>query len=362
MMTRCLMVAVGLGGLFLAAGCGDKPKEPPADDGQAGAPSASGGSSPVGGSSAKTTSSVITGPAITSAPAEWERPADCGGIGDSCAGAGILGCGTGSSCQLEGYVCIPALKTGATAMPSKSAERPYCAAYTCMTFEEASCFCTGDAAKTNKNCATPSQLAGLCVGQGESCATSSCCAGLSCAQGAGTAKTCEKSCKTSADCETGCCTDLRDSGELICAAASACTNPCKKTAETCTPGTSSTPSDCCQGSCVQSSNPNYSGCRPLCTTNADCVKTGCCMPFSNSTTGFCVDALFCSCAGVDEACGTIDTPACCDGTRCVGGESGGFFCHKSCTADSDCDTGCCGAVAGVDYKVCNDPGYCGYGS
>ena len=48
------------------------------------------------------------------------------------------GCG-GAACQLEGNVCVPFAEVGASA----SACLPYCLAYACMTFDEASCFCTG---------------------------------------------------------------------------------------------------------------------------------------------------------------------------------------------------------------------------
>src|SRR6187399_1252850 len=116
---------------------------------------------------------ATTGPAITSAPPAWLPPADCGGIGDTCPN-GLAGCSTRSSCQLEGYVCIPRLEPGATALPSRTAETPYCAAYTCMTFEEASCFCTGAAGKVTPSCSSPSALAGLCVGKDSSCESKAC--------------------------------------------------------------------------------------------------------------------------------------------------------------------------------------------
>ena len=305
-----------------------------------------------GGTGGAATASGGAGPAITSAPAAWDHPTDCGGIGDTCP-SGIFGCGTRSSCQLEGYVCIPALAQGATAMPSKSADHPYCAAYTCMTFEEASCFCTGAAGTSTKACASPSQLAGLCVGQGSGCATSSCCSGLACVHGIGTAMVCEQSCTSNADCSSGCCTDLRDTGDMICAAASACTNPCKKTAEACTQGSSTTPNDCCQGDCINSTNAYYSGCRRHCSKNSDCITTGCCTPYSDGSYGFCVDSLFCSCGAEGAACGQNNTSACCTGTHCVGFDSNNTYnCYKDCLVDGDCPNGCCAAVTGSDYRVC----------
>src|SRR6187399_3354242 len=109
--------------------------------GTGGSSAGKGGSAGSGGSAQAGTSGTgggSTGPAITSAPPSWMPPADCGGIGDTCPN-GLAGCSTKSTCQLEGYVCIPRLPTGATTLPGRTAETPYCAAYTCMTFEEASC-------------------------------------------------------------------------------------------------------------------------------------------------------------------------------------------------------------------------------
>ena len=67
-----------------------------------------------------------TAPPITSAPPAWVRPADCGGSGDTCPN-GIFDCSSNSMCQLEGYVCVPLA-------PKTSDPRPYCMAYSCMSF------------------------------------------------------------------------------------------------------------------------------------------------------------------------------------------------------------------------------------
>lgn len=262
-------------------------------------------------------------------------------------------------CQSMGDVCIPALPSGSNSMPSKSSEYPYCAAYTCMTFEEASCFCTGAAGETVASCASPSQMAGLCVAQGKSCTTSTCCSGFSCVHGVGTAMVCEQSCDSNEDCTTGCCTDLRDTGDKICAAAEACETLCKKRGEACTPGTASASNDCCQGACVTSENPNFAGCRPRCNKDADCVSTGCCSMFADGASGFCVDARYCSCGEEDAPCGQPETAACCSGQHCVGSVSANEFrCAKDCKTNADCPSNCCTPVTGVDYMICSPSTRC----
>lgn len=317
-----------------------------------------GGTSGTGGTSGSAgmlagTSGSGAGPAISEAPPAWVRPADCGGIGDTCP-EGIFGCGARSSCQLEGYVCIPALVAGATSLPGRTAETPYCAAYTCMNFDDASCFCTGEAGDVTPSCSSPAALAGLCAGADSSCDTKACCDGLTCLD-LGTFQRCEKSCTTNADCSTGCCTDLYDTGVSICAELDACENPCKKTAEACTQGSSTTPDDCCRGSCVESENPDYAGCRHDCTTNEDCPETGCCVLFADSTNGFCADALYCSCNDIGGACGAVGTPGCCDGLSCATFDDGASFsCYAGCDDDGDCPSGNCELFSNGTSGVCGD--------
>jgi hypothetical protein len=172
---------------------------------------------------------------------------------------------------------------------------------------------------------------------------------------------CEQSCIANGDCASGCCTDLRDTGDLVCADAAACTNPCKKTGAACIQGTSTTPDDCCQGSCIESTSTYFSGCRPRCSKDADCLETGCCQPFSDGTYGFCVDPLVCSCGSEGATCGTTGTAKCCAGTHCAGTETGGFKCLKDCLAASDCSSNCCVQISTGEYSICEDAAtYCRY--
>ena len=307
-----------------------------------------GGSSNAGAAGKPSTD----GPAITSAPPAWVRPANCMGIGNAC--PNLSGCEQGSTCQSVGDVCIPSLAPGATSLPSKSMERPYCAAFTCMTFDEASCFCTGDGGKKDPRCASPEALAGLCQGQGITCgADSKCCNGLACVSHGGFS-VCETPCQAATDCESGCCTDRYDTGSMICAPQSACDNPCKKRAEACDPGSATMASNCCRGDCVVSQEPDFAGCRPGCQKNEDC-DTGCCSPYANSDRGFCVDAKYCGCLQAGAACG--GRIECCSGTSCSGKDPD-FKCNPICTQNSDCPSNCCVSITGTNTKVCETADHC----
>jgi hypothetical protein len=356
MKTKLGIGAVALAAYAAVAGCSksEKPSDNQAAAGMAssgagGSSSGASGSAGAGGSAGKPNN----GPAITSAPPAWVRPEDCKGIGNLC--PNLSGCSTGSTCQLEGNVCIPAFAPGATSLPAKSMDHPYCAAYTCMTFEEASCFCTGEAGKKEARCSSPAALAGLCNGKGGSCsAEKACCDGLTCVDRGGSS-VCEQPCQTAADCATGCCTDRWDTGVTICAAETACTNPCKKRGEACTQGDSTTPSNCCRGACVDSEVSDWAGCRPRCNTDAEC-DTGCCQPFSNGG-GFCVDAAYCTCLTVDTPCGADAKSKCCEGTTCAGKDPD-FTCRKLCTQPSDCATGCCRPLSDNSKSICSPAEQC----
>jgi hypothetical protein len=349
-------------GLLAAIAGGCSKKETPSENsagsasgGSAGNGGANAGGNSAGGSAGK--SPGISGPAITEAPPAWVRPADCHGIGNLC--PNLAGCEMGSVCQLEGNVCIPAYDPNAGMLPSKSMERPYCAAYTCMTFEEASCFCTGEAGESDSRCESPAALAGLCQAEGWSCgADKTCCDGTMCVTRSKDASGCEKPCETEADCESGCCTDRWDTGIKICAEMDACTNPCKKRGEACMQGSETTPNNCCRGSCLESDDPDVAGCRPTCDTAADCPETGCCMPFSNVDYGYCAEPIYCSCLALGDTCGPEQPVGCCDGTRCAGNPDDGFTCRQECTQNTDCPSSCCRPISDGSYSICSPTEQC----
>jgi hypothetical protein len=261
-------------------------------------------------------------PPIT-VPDTWMRPADCHGVGNLCS----MGC-NGSVCQLVGDVCIPPWGPGG--FPGWSPETPYCMAFTCMTYEEASCFCTGAAAAQFPSCKSgPAAVAGLCAGEQSGCVNGACCKGLNCVNVSPNVAICYQTCTTNADCDTGCCTDLKDTGDLECAPMSACQNACVKRGSACTEQTT-----CCNGTCVTgTTDPNWLGCRPTCSANVDC-DTACCEPFAGGGGGFCVDPKYCGCGGIDKTC--------LEGSTCVTFDMGASFtCAKNCKMKSDCPSMCC---------------------
>lgn len=62
-----------------------------------------------------------------------------------------------------------------------------------------------------------------------------------------------------------------------------------------------------------------------------------------------------TCTAVGDACAADDD--CCGGAVCAH-EASGNVCRSVCNAQSDCDTGCCLALAGTTAKVCTPSGVC----
>jgi hypothetical protein len=213
---------------------------------------------------------------VTSVPDHWAAPANCGGIGNLC-----WDCGPAGVCQLLGGVCVPAPNGPPT---NRNADTPYCIARVCMTYEQASCFCTGKAGAAYPACQSgPAAVAGLCADEGASCASEPCCTGLTCLQDPIAGSTCYRKCAQASDCTTGCCTDLKQTGQLECAPASACQNPCVKYGGMC-----AQQSDCCNGWCLTinaDGGPPYT-CYPSCTGASDC-DGGCCGPITGLDASAC---------------------------------------------------------------------------
>jgi hypothetical protein len=167
---------------------------------------------------------------------------------------------------------------------------------------------------------------------------------------------CYQPCQGADDCETGCCTDLKDTGDMVCAPAAACENPCLTEGETCTDS-----SQCCRGSCHQRPEiPEWDGCRAYCYEASEC-ESGCCVPFSNSDRGYCADAAWCQCGVEGSECGPTK-PACCENYTCAGDADVDtvFFCHQNCTVHSECASGCCAPLTGETHGACMDASWCGF--
>jgi hypothetical protein len=291
-------------------------------------------------------------PVISSAPPAWVLPGDCKGVGNSCA-TGAAGCqNPDSACQLEGYVCIPG-----GSLRSQTEETPYCASYTCMSFEEASCYCLGEFGSARPDCASPEQLAGLCGSSSDDCETEAdCCDGMACIPERYSSDLhCRETCETDDDCSTGCCNDSLDTGVKICSTASFCETACKVEGETdCTDGNPNTPSLCCRGTCIEAED-DRAGCRPLCDDSSEC-ESNCCRPFSNADGGYCAPSTYCDesgepLGGSSSSCN--DGAGCADGETCVVSENVEFAgCQPECGESSECDSNCCRPFANGSGGFC----------
>jgi hypothetical protein len=257
-------LVVALAGLAVGCGSGGKTTPPGGGDG-------TGGRGGVQDAGAVDSCANQT---VTSVPAGWVRPANCSGVGNLCSS----GCGSAGG-RRERNVCIPFQDVGGSA----NACTPYCAAFACMSFDDASCFCTGEAAAQNPACACgPAALAGLCAAEGGSCANTPCCdcLGLRCVTDSVSGTVCRQPCSSDADCATGCC----DTGAGTCHDALYCN--CVGTGQTCGSGGP----DCCPGTSCLTFSSDGSGpfsCYANCNTQADCA-TGCCsLPIQGQTYGAC---------------------------------------------------------------------------
>ncbi|MBN2525110.1 MAG: hypothetical protein JXR76_01870 [Deltaproteobacteria bacterium] len=217
------------------------------------------------------------------APLEWTLPTDCGTVGESC--ENLNGCGDDSICQTEGWVCTPDFTEEER---TRSEAYPYCMSYACMSYEEASCYCTGKGAEVNaaKCSGGPRAVLGQCAMENKLCTELTCCGDLECIEVIPRIKKCQLRCENNDDCETGCCSDLLGIGVMVCAPASECEDPCVPHGGAC----EDTP-DCCTSMCVSSPDDRIAGCRHYCYEDEDC-GFGCCLPF-DSGGGFCADDIFC---------------------------------------------------------------------
>jgi hypothetical protein len=259
-------------------------------------------------------------PPISIAPDAWAPPSECLGIGRSCTPSSAdSSCQAPDSiCQSEVEVCIPP-----QAGRSRSVETPYCFPSFCMTYEEAACFCTREVGGEIAACASPSQLAGLCGGNSAICDDNEeCCGGFACLENANsTQKTCRETCEVEGDCSTETDSDCRgvicENGQI----------------------------------CVNSKVEDFAGCQDVCTDDDEC-SSGCCKLFEDGTSGFCADAVYCSCVPEEDACGTpgID---CCSGGICAG-SSGNYSCKAGCKSDADCGVECCFSLSDQVTFVCEE--------
>ncbi len=323
-----------------------------------GGASGSGGTSGSGGDPPEET--PIGGPSTWDPPLEippaWDTPSGCGSLGEPCQGGGCEG---DAMCNYDINICVPPRMNPINNFGCDNdcpRDYPYCLHYSCMTFQEASCFCNGSLGSQDPRCGDgPAFALEMCVSEGASCETDSdCCGTRVCLdQGRGRLR-CSQTCSDDSECESGCCADYLEIGTAICAAAEECESPCKRSGEICQED-----SECCLSECVTGTeNPDFVGCRAGCNRDEDCA-TGCCQVYSNATWGFCVVAKYCGCGAEGAACGMYE-PACCEDHECTSTDAEGeFTCKPHCQQHSDCPSNCCVPIRDTDFSVCYDASYCG---
>ncbi len=132
------------------------------------------------------------------------------------------------------------------------------------------------------------------------------------------------------------------------------------------PGTvcTGTPRACCSGICEgDAADPTQpSVCADACHLGSDC-ESGCCVPISaGATVMSCAPRGFCSNTCVVTAASCTATTDCCLAANgaapiCIAFPSGPL-CGVECTANSQCDSGCCRLLMGSATSACLPASYC----
>jgi hypothetical protein len=336
---------------------------------------------------------------------QWPAPApDCGTAGLFCGIQNI--CEEGTGC--DGFtteLCLPSLQAAVSLMcfpGSCAASEPYCVAAQCMTLEQASCTCAKpDARERLSECAEgPDAALGMCLGVEEICASApdNCCSGLTCVQVPGVIAQCFAPCTQDGDCPGSCCTPVGAGGQKICAPPGVCgpgpgagagggsAVQCMQHGASCEANM-----PCCVGlTCFDSANPDFAGCRQFCSAASDCESnccvptslgnglcapaadycseactsgadcaSNCCLPGLAADSAFCAPAHGCepvACLPAGAACGSDQAAACCAGAICTGPATGASTCNPICTSSTECESGCCIGISGMEQKVCSAEG------
>jgi hypothetical protein len=201
----------------------------------------------------------------------------------------------------------------------------------------------------------------ICHVENGACGTSEdlCCEGYAC----GTTHLvqtphCMKICTGHAECATGCCSGLGDSGITVCLPQVFCPDIfCGVEDQSC-----GLDEPCCDGlACaVLGTTQTTSLCKPVCTQHAECA-TGCCAPLGSSGVSACLPQSYCPsvfCLAEDESC--RDADPCCEGLVCVlfETEPPTSACRPICEQHGDCATSCCVPLGKDDPSACLDKTYC----
>jgi hypothetical protein len=202
----------------------------------------------------------------------------------------------------------------------------------------------------------------ICHVENGACDTSDdlCCEGYAC----GTTHLvqtphCMKICGEHAECTTGCCSGLGDSGITVCLPQVFCPDLfCSSEDQRC-----GIDEPCCDGlACaVLGTAQPTSLCKEVCTQHSACA-TGCCAPLGGSGVSVCLPQNYCPsvfCLAEDESC--LEGDPCCEGLVCVRFETDPptSACRPICEQHSECASSCCVPLGVNEPSACLDKIYCG---
>lgn len=123
----------------------------------------------------------------------------------------------------------------------------------------------------------------------------------------------------------------------------------------------SDPNGCCNSAtCISpAGNPSVGVCADGCVYNSDCAS-GCCAKLNNANVTVCQGASVCApvCLDPGESC-AANVNGCCSGSTCVSDStSQTILCRALCSANAECNSGCCSPLSNTGQFVCSDSSYC----
>lgn len=203
---------------------------------------------------------------------------------------------TGSlACRDEGASCESATDccAGASCLSTSTESGGYRCKRNCTNHSECQTGCCARVdGLTSLVCLDPVFCPGSCHPEEAACQHDyHCCAGLACAIFDKQTSACKPVCTQGADCPSGCCVPLGQTGVSVCLDAIYCRSAtCHEAEEACVEDRM-----CCDGlTCVIfATDPVTSACKTSCKRNQDC-PTGCCVAMGSGDAGACLDKSFCA--------------------------------------------------------------------
>jgi hypothetical protein len=294
--------SIWLGGTILLATCSspapERARDAAATAGLQDARAGAGGSTGTGGAARLGADAAVAagGGAGASGGAGGgmggSNPGGGAAVASGDAGQGTLACWPeGGPCNTATDFCCAGFSCAST-----STEPGYHCKKDCTAHGECPSGCCAPLANTGISiCLDPIYCPSIfCHKEEQDCLdTLTCCNGLACALfNTTTSQTsaCKQICKQHADCTTGCCAPLGNTGTSVCLDPIYCpSSSCHKAEEACAGDLA-----CCDGLlCVSfPTSPVSSACKATCKQNKDCA-TGCCALLGSGYPGACLDKSYC---------------------------------------------------------------------